>query len=133
MFQIDGEPCENDSYCFEGECQDVDETCRSFFGKEAFSNKRCYETNLKGKYIGNCGKTRPLQYIPCEKKDIFCGLLQCGSTSSFNFTVPKNIIKARHFNRHSECLLVDHVIFDKGDPYPGYQLLVNDGLYTNFI
>ncbi|KAH0621675.1 hypothetical protein JD844_023239 [Phrynosoma platyrhinos] len=81
LHKQDGFACEsNQGRCYNGECKRRDNQCKYIWGPKASgSHKHCYEKlNTEGTSKGNCGKDGD-RWIPCNKHDVFCGLLLCAN------------------------------------------------------
>ncbi|XP_041958042.1 disintegrin and metalloproteinase domain-containing protein 9-like [Alosa sapidissima] len=80
VFVQNGHVCRNNqSYCYNGDCQHHDTQCKTLFGSKARSAADvCYEfVNSKGDRFGNCGGNRG-----CSARDAKCGKLQCENVHS---------------------------------------------------
>uniref|UniRef100_A0A803T5G3 ADAM metallopeptidase domain 23 n=1 Tax=Anolis carolinensis TaxID=28377 RepID=A0A803T5G3_ANOCA len=81
LHKQDGFACDsNQGRCYNGECKRRDSQCKYIWGPKASgSHKHCYEKlNTEGTSKGNCGKDGD-RWIPCNKHDVFCGLLLCAN------------------------------------------------------
>uniref|UniRef100_A0ACB8G1I4 Disintegrin and metalloproteinase domain-containing protein 23 n=1 Tax=Sphaerodactylus townsendi TaxID=933632 RepID=A0ACB8G1I4_9SAUR len=81
LHKQDGFACDsNQGRCYSGECKSRDNQCKYIWGPKASgSHKHCYEKlNTEGTVKGNCGKDGD-RWIPCNKHDVFCGLLLCAN------------------------------------------------------
>uniref|UniRef100_A0A8D2Q9I0 ADAM metallopeptidase domain 23 n=1 Tax=Varanus komodoensis TaxID=61221 RepID=A0A8D2Q9I0_VARKO len=81
LHKQDGFACDsNQGRCYNGECKTRDNQCKYIWGTKATgSHKHCYEKlNTEGTKKGNCGKDGN-KWIPCNKHDVFCGLLLCAN------------------------------------------------------
>ncbi|XP_077175363.1 disintegrin and metalloproteinase domain-containing protein 23 isoform X3 [Paroedura picta] len=81
LHKQDGFPCDSSQgRCYSGECKSRDNQCKYIWGTKASgSHKHCYEKlNTEGTIKGNCGKDGD-KWIPCNKHDVFCGLLLCAN------------------------------------------------------
>uniref|UniRef100_A0A8D0E5E8 ADAM metallopeptidase domain 23 n=1 Tax=Salvator merianae TaxID=96440 RepID=A0A8D0E5E8_SALMN len=81
LHKQDGFACDsNQGRCYNGECKTRDNQCKYIWGSKATaSHKHCYEKlNTEGTKKGNCGKDGD-KWIPCNKHDVFCGLLLCAN------------------------------------------------------
>ncbi|XP_053138713.1 disintegrin and metalloproteinase domain-containing protein 23 isoform X2 [Hemicordylus capensis] len=81
LHKQDGFACDsNQGRCYNGECKTRDNQCKYIWGTKASgSHKHCYEKlNTEGTKKGNCGKDGD-NWIPCNKHDVFCGLLLCAN------------------------------------------------------
>nr|XP_028558131.1 disintegrin and metalloproteinase domain-containing protein 23 isoform X1 [Podarcis muralis] len=81
LHKQDGFACDaNQGRCYNGECKTRDNQCKYIWGTKASgSHKHCYEKlNTEGTKKGNCGKDGE-KWIPCNKHDVFCGLLLCAN------------------------------------------------------
>ncbi|XP_061463882.1 disintegrin and metalloproteinase domain-containing protein 23 isoform X5 [Rhineura floridana] len=81
LHKQDGFACDsNQGRCYNGECKTRDNQCKYIWGTKASgSHKHCYEKlNTEGTKKGNCGKDGD-KWIPCNKHDVFCGLLLCAN------------------------------------------------------
>ncbi|KAI1717260.1 reprolysin (M12B) family zinc metalloprotease domain-containing protein [Ditylenchus destructor] len=81
FFVQNGLPCPDDSddFCYEGMCGSRDQQCKFIWGSTGKdSAPECYAYNEGGTHIGNCGyDLNTERYIPCKRKDVACGRLQC--------------------------------------------------------
>lgn len=79
VFKTDGEDCDsNKAYCYQGSCTSHNNQCNRLWGPKSNSLDPCYNSNLKGDQYGHCGFNRDKKkYIPCQKYDVFCGVLHC--------------------------------------------------------
>uniref|UniRef100_A0A8C6QSK3 A disintegrin and metallopeptidase domain 18 n=1 Tax=Nannospalax galili TaxID=1026970 RepID=A0A8C6QSK3_NANGA len=78
-FAINGHVCRlGSAYCYNGQCQVVDDQCAHLFGKGAQgASYACFEeVNSLHERSGNCG-FKNSQPLPCGQKDVLCGKLAC--------------------------------------------------------
>ncbi|XP_030239817.1 disintegrin and metalloproteinase domain-containing protein 12 [Drosophila navojoa] len=79
VFRRDTEPCDgNQAYCFLGTCRSHTNQCRILWGPTGDNSVHCYEKNLEGTRLGNCGyNLRNQTFVKCEPQHIHCGMLHC--------------------------------------------------------
>nr|XP_056707592.1 disintegrin and metalloproteinase domain-containing protein 20-like [Euleptes europaea] len=79
VYLQDGAPCQDDAFCYQGECSTHNNLCKMIFGKQAtVAPLGCFrEVNTRGDRFGNCGIVRSNVYKKCENSNILCGKIQC--------------------------------------------------------
>ncbi|EDW16714.2 disintegrin and metalloproteinase domain-containing protein 12 isoform X1 [Drosophila mojavensis] len=79
VFRRDTEPCDgNQAYCFLGTCRSHTNQCRILWGPTGDNSVHCYEKNLEGTRLGNCGYNLLNQtFVKCAPQHIHCGMLHC--------------------------------------------------------
>ncbi|XP_023165287.2 disintegrin and metalloproteinase domain-containing protein 12 [Drosophila hydei] len=79
VFRRDTEPCDgNQAYCFLGSCRSHTNQCRILWGPTGNNSVHCYEKNLEGSRLGNCGYNLLNQtFVKCAPQHIHCGMLHC--------------------------------------------------------
>ncbi|GAB6023339.1 hypothetical protein CHUAL_008140 [Chamberlinius hualienensis] len=67
------------AYCYDGKCRTHTDQCKLLWGPSGeVSNQACFQNNMKGTAIGNCGYFRVNQtYRSCSREDVLCGMLHC--------------------------------------------------------
>ncbi|XP_015679002.1 disintegrin and metalloproteinase domain-containing protein 20-like [Protobothrops mucrosquamatus] len=75
---LDGVPCSDGAYCYNGNCNTHDKQCKTIFGSKAIAaSDVCFqEMNTKGDRFGNCG-LKYKNYKKCKVENILCGRIQC--------------------------------------------------------
>ncbi|XP_037076834.1 uncharacterized protein LOC119098008 [Pollicipes pollicipes] len=76
----DGLPCRaGQAYCYAGGCSTRDDQCRLLWGRTGSNSaSQCYEQNVEGTHLGNCGYSRLNDsYHRCKPSDVLCGTLHC--------------------------------------------------------
>ncbi|XP_070590574.1 disintegrin and metalloproteinase domain-containing protein 20-like [Erythrolamprus reginae] len=75
---LDGTPCSDGAYCYNGNCNTHDKQCKTIFGKRAIAaSKVCFrKINTKGDRFGNCGLSYK-HYKKCKVENVLCGRIQC--------------------------------------------------------
>uniref|UniRef100_A0A452HZB2 Uncharacterized protein n=1 Tax=Gopherus agassizii TaxID=38772 RepID=A0A452HZB2_9SAUR len=79
VYVQDGAPCQNNAYCYRGNCSSHDRQCKMIFGKQAkVAPLVCFrELNTQGDRFGNCGLNSDPKYKKCPVEDTLCGRVQC--------------------------------------------------------
>ncbi|KAH8360157.1 hypothetical protein KR093_011094, partial [Drosophila rubida] len=79
VFRRDTEPCDNNqAYCFLGTCRSHANQCRILWGPTGDNSVHCYEKNVEGSRLGNCGFNRLNKtFVKCTPKHVHCGMLHC--------------------------------------------------------
>ncbi|XP_077008669.1 disintegrin and metalloproteinase domain-containing protein 18-like isoform X1 [Tamandua tetradactyla] len=78
-YAMNGHSCRlGTAYCYNGQCQTIDNQCTKVFGKGAQGAPfACFEeVNSLHDRFGNCG-FKNSQPLPCDQKDVLCGKLAC--------------------------------------------------------
>ncbi|KAH0620687.1 hypothetical protein JD844_021369 [Phrynosoma platyrhinos] len=78
VYVQDGTPCNDDTFCYHGNCTTHNEQCKMIFGNKArAASESCFrEVNAQGDRFGNCGR-RHGTYNKCNAENILCGRIQC--------------------------------------------------------
>ncbi|XP_060629269.2 disintegrin and metalloproteinase domain-containing protein 20-like [Anolis sagrei] len=78
VYVQDGAPCDEDAYCYHGNCSTHVRQCKMIFGKKATAaSKSCFRhLNAEGDRFGNCGLNHGT-YTKCRAENILCGRIQC--------------------------------------------------------
>ncbi|XP_034489289.1 disintegrin and metalloproteinase domain-containing protein 12 [Drosophila innubila] len=79
VFRRDTEPCDNNqAYCFLGTCRSHANQCRILWGPTGDNSVHCYEKNVEGTRLGNCGYNRLNKtFVKCTPEHVHCGMLHC--------------------------------------------------------
>ncbi|XP_032592713.2 disintegrin and metalloproteinase domain-containing protein 9 [Drosophila grimshawi] len=79
VFRRDTEPCDNNqAYCFQGTCRSHANQCRILWGPTGDNSVHCYEKNVEGSRLGNCGYNRHNKtFVKCSREHVHCGMLHC--------------------------------------------------------
>lgn len=79
VFRRDTEPCDGDqAYCFHGSCRSHANQCRILWGPTGDNSVHCYEKNIEGSRLGNCGYNRLNKtFVKCTRPNVHCGMLHC--------------------------------------------------------
>ncbi|KAL7727870.1 hypothetical protein ACLKA6_019437 [Drosophila palustris] len=79
VFRRDTEPCDNNqAYCFLGTCRSHANQCRILWGPTGDNSVHCYEKNVEGSRLGNCGYNRLNKtFVKCTPEHVHCGMLHC--------------------------------------------------------
>ncbi|XP_032309037.1 disintegrin and metalloproteinase domain-containing protein 12 isoform X2 [Drosophila ananassae] len=79
VFRRDTEPCDGgQAYCFHGNCRSHSNQCRILWGSTGENSEHCYDKNMSGDRMGNCGYNRLNKtYMRCEAEHVKCGMLHC--------------------------------------------------------
>ncbi|XP_053883843.1 disintegrin and metalloproteinase domain-containing protein 20-like [Malaclemys terrapin pileata] len=79
VYVQDGALCQNDAYCYRGNCSSHDRQCKMIFGTQAkVAPLVCFrELNTQGDRFGNCGLNSNTKYKKCQAEDTLCGRVQC--------------------------------------------------------
>lgn len=86
MKKPNGEFCDSgNSFCFNGSCILQNDQCKMYFGETSILGRTCAEKyNFFGSKYGNCGyDPKSMEYLPCSKTDVQCGLLHCQKTGNY--------------------------------------------------
>ncbi|XP_032069188.1 disintegrin and metalloproteinase domain-containing protein 20-like, partial [Thamnophis elegans] len=80
---MDGTPCRDGTYCYNGNCNTHDKQCKTIFGSSAIAaSDVCFrEMNTKGDRFGNCG-LQYKNYKKCKVENVLCGRIQCDNVES---------------------------------------------------
>ncbi|KAH8318043.1 hypothetical protein KR074_003564, partial [Drosophila pseudoananassae] len=79
VFRRDTEPCDGgQAYCFHGNCRSHSNQCRILWGSTGENSEHCYDKNMAGDRMGNCGYNRLNKtFLRCESEHVKCGMLHC--------------------------------------------------------
>ncbi|XP_075457702.1 zinc metalloproteinase-disintegrin-like cobrin [Ascaphus truei] len=77
-FRVNGFPCrDNQGYCYNGKCPIMQNQCTGVWGPGSVVGiDACFDINKRGVSYGHCLQSNGT-YIPCEAKNVKCGLLFC--------------------------------------------------------
>ncbi|XP_062824148.1 disintegrin and metalloproteinase domain-containing protein 20-like [Anolis carolinensis] len=78
VYVQDGAPCDENAYCYNGNCTTHVRQCKMIFGKKAtVASESCFRNlNAEGDRFGNCGLNQGT-YTRCHSDNILCGRIQC--------------------------------------------------------
>ena len=120
-----------ESYCFDGNCQSHKSQCKLLFGSTAkVSIERCYQENANNATnAANCGieltRFGDKRFKACKKKDVYCGRLHCLHKNKLEYGLESAATQSL-ISRNSTVICQTAVIdLGVGIPDPG---LVSNGV-----
>ncbi|XP_075390773.1 disintegrin and metalloproteinase domain-containing protein 1-like [Tenrec ecaudatus] len=81
-YKQDGTPCQEQGYCYLGQCRSLENECVKIFGQGSrVAQENCYHyMNTQGDRFGNCGSESKgvfKVFRKCRARDVKCGRLLC--------------------------------------------------------
>ncbi|XP_017067188.2 LOW QUALITY PROTEIN: disintegrin and metalloproteinase domain-containing protein 12 [Drosophila eugracilis] len=79
VYRRDTEPCDGgQAFCFHGTCRSHTNQCRTLWGPTGENSEHCYNKNMEGTRLGNCGFNRLNKtFLRCDEEHVNCGMLHC--------------------------------------------------------
>ncbi|XP_077178747.1 disintegrin and metalloproteinase domain-containing protein 20-like [Paroedura picta] len=109
VYVQDGAPCEDNTYCYHGNCSTHRNQCKIIFGSRAIvASEVCFrELNARHDRFGHCGFTTNSVFKACKAQDVFCGRIQCENINYLPSLEEHSTIIQTHIN-HRWCWGTDY-------------------------